>query len=121
MVDGGNSGNPPIIHPDGIIWHCLSVLDGSHLHVQDESNPLRGLTFPRVDGALPFIKMPCDDLLSITQKVTMNDIVSTLEECERLKKTSLIRSECKRILETMVCPLCIPQSESRCQGIVRKF
>jgi hypothetical protein len=41
--------------------------------------------------------MPRDDALSITQKVTMNDIVSTLEECERLKKTSLIRSECKRI------------------------
>jgi hypothetical protein len=58
VVDGGDDGNPPIVPPDGVIWRSLSVRVGNHLHVQDESNPSRGLTFPRVDGALPFIRMP---------------------------------------------------------------
>ena len=93
VIDGGDSGNPPIVPPDGTSWHCVSVLDGIRLCVPDDSNPLRGLTFPRVDGVLPFIKMPRDYALSITAEVTVNDIVDTLEECERLKKTSLIRGQ----------------------------
>jgi hypothetical protein len=58
VVNGGDDGNPPIVPPDGVIWHSLCIRVGNHLHVQDESNPSRGLTFPRVDGALPFIRMP---------------------------------------------------------------
>jgi hypothetical protein len=65
VVDGGNSGNPPVLPPDGINWHCVSVLDSSHLYVLDESNPLHGLTFPRVSGVLPFIKMLHDYALAI--------------------------------------------------------
>ncbi len=87
MIDGGNSGNPPIVPLDGTSWRCVSVLDGIHLYVPDDSNPLHGLTFPRVGGVFPFIKMPRDYALSITAEVTVNDIVDTLEECERLKKT----------------------------------
>ena len=94
MVDGGDIGNPPIIPPVGIIWHSVSVLD---LYIPDDSNPLRGLTFPRVDGVLPFIKMPRGYALAIYGKLTVNDIVSTLEECEMLKKTSLVRGDRKRI------------------------
>jgi hypothetical protein len=86
-------------------WHCVSVLDGIHLYVPDDSNPLRGLTFPRVDGVFPFIKMPRDYALSITKEVTVNDIVDTLEECERLKKTSLIRGQCKRIFRDYGQPI----------------
>jgi hypothetical protein len=97
VVDGGDFGNPPILPPDGINWRSVSVLDGYHLYVPDDSNPLRGLTFPRVDGVLPFIKMPRDCALAITEKVTINDIVATLEVCERLNKTPLIRGERKRI------------------------
>ena len=41
--------------------------------------------------------MPRDYALSITAELSVNDIVDTLEECERLKKTSLIRGQCKRI------------------------
>ena len=88
VVDGGDDGNPPVVPPDGGIWHCLSVLDGTHLHIQDESNPFCLLTFSRVDGALPFIRMPCDDALYI---------VANIEERERLKKTPLIRSNCEHI------------------------
>ncbi len=25
VVDGGDDGNPPIVPPDGVIWHSLSV------------------------------------------------------------------------------------------------
>ncbi len=55
VVDGGDDGNPPIHPPVGVNWHCLSVIGGNHLHVQDETDPCRGLTFARVDGTLPFI------------------------------------------------------------------
>ncbi len=97
VVDGGDDGNPPIVSPDGVIWHSLSVRVGNHLHVQDEFNPSCGFTFPRVDGALPFIRMPQKKSFAITRKITMKDIVAALEECERLKKTHLIRSDRKRI------------------------
>ena len=60
VIDGGDSGNPAIVPPDGTSWRCVSVVDSIHLYVPDDSNPLRGLTFPRVDGVLPFIKMPRD-------------------------------------------------------------
>jgi hypothetical protein len=33
----------------------LSVLGDNHLYVADETDPCRGLTFARVDSALPFI------------------------------------------------------------------
>jgi hypothetical protein len=34
VVDGGDVDNPPI-HPPGVNWHCLSIIKGTHLHVQD--------------------------------------------------------------------------------------
>jgi len=55
VVDGGDDGNPSIRPPDGLKWRCLSVLGGNHLYVADETDPCRGLTFARVDSALPFI------------------------------------------------------------------
>jgi hypothetical protein len=54
VVDGGDDGNPTICPPEGVNWRVLSVRDAIHLHVQDEHDPLRGLTFRRVDGVLPF-------------------------------------------------------------------
>ncbi len=55
VVDGGDDGNPPICPPDGVIWRCLAVRGEKHLHVQDETDPSRGLTFTHIDSALPFI------------------------------------------------------------------
>ncbi len=54
--------------------------------------------------------MPCDyALLSITTEETVNDIiVDTLEECERLKKTSLIRGQCQRIFGDYGQPVMYP-------------
>jgi hypothetical protein len=90
VIDGGDDGNPPIRPLDGVIWRCLAVRGGKHLHVQDETDPSRGLTFTRIDGALPFIRMPRQQSLAIMRQTMMNDIVAALEECEKLKKTSLI-------------------------------
>jgi hypothetical protein len=55
VVDGGDVDNPPIHPPDGVNWHCLSIIKGTHLHVQDETNPCLGLTSTHVGGCLPFI------------------------------------------------------------------
>ena len=55
VVDGGDDGNPPIQPPEGVHWRCILVRAGKYLHVQDETDPLRGLTFTLVDDALPII------------------------------------------------------------------
>ena len=97
VVDGGDVGNPPIQPPDGVTWHCLSVR-GSDLYVQDVTDPSLGLTFTRIGGdCLPFIRMPRGQSLDITGQTGMGDIISALEECEKLKSTSLKRSDNKRV------------------------
>ncbi len=57
VVEGEYDGNPPIQPPEGVHWHCILVRAGKYLHVQDETDPSRGLTFTR-DKALPFIRLP---------------------------------------------------------------
>ncbi len=52
VFDGGCHNNPPIRPPDGVQWCCILV---SQLHREDESNPSVGLTFPRINNALPFL------------------------------------------------------------------
>jgi hypothetical protein len=68
IVDGGDDGNPPIRPPEGVNWCSLSIREGIHLHVQDETDPFRGLTFRRVDGALPFAWLPRRQSLDTIQK-----------------------------------------------------
>jgi len=97
VVDGGDDGNPSIRPPDGLKWHCLSVLGGKHLYVADETDPCRGLTFAHVDSVLPFIRLPWQQSLAIIDSISMRDIVCALEECEKLKKTAVERSDGKHI------------------------
>jgi hypothetical protein len=97
VVDGGDDGNPAIRPPDGVNWHCLSVIGGNHLHIQDETDPNRGLTFSRVDNALPFIRLPRQQSLELYCQMSKTEIVCALEECEKMKKTSVKRSDNKRI------------------------
>jgi hypothetical protein len=54
-------------------------------------------TFARVDGALPFIRMPQQQSLGGIGQISMKDMVCALEECEKPKKTSVTRSDSKRI------------------------
>ena len=58
FVDGGDDGNPPIRPPKGVNWRSLSIREGIHLHVQDKTDQFHGVTFSRVDGALPFARLP---------------------------------------------------------------
>ena len=98
VVDGGDDGNPAIRPPDGVNWRCLSVIGGNHhLHIQDETDPSRGLTFRRVDSALPFIRLPRQQSLELYSQISVTDILCALEECEKMKKTSVKRSDNKRI------------------------
>jgi hypothetical protein len=97
VVDGGDDGNPPILPPDGVTWRCLSIIGGNHLHARDETDPCRGLSFARVGGVLPFIRFPRQQSLDIIRQMSLKDIVCALEECEKLKKTSVTRSDNKRI------------------------
>ena len=55
VFDCGCHNNPPIRPPDRVHWRCIPV---SQLHREDESNPSVGLTFPRINNALPFILVP---------------------------------------------------------------
>ncbi len=57
VVDGGYIGNPPMRPPDGIIWRCLSVSGGKELHIQDELDPSRGLTFRHL--VVPYLSFEC--------------------------------------------------------------
>jgi len=75
VVDGGDDGNPPILPPDGVTWRCLSIIGGNHLHARDETDPCRGLSFARVDSALPFIRLPRQQSLDIIGQMSLKDIV----------------------------------------------
>jgi hypothetical protein len=97
VVDGADDGNPPICPPEGVNWRVLSVRDAIHLHVQDEHDPLRGLTFRRVDGVLPFARLPRAKSLDVLKKMSMKEIISALEACEKLKRTPLRRGDHKHI------------------------
>ena len=59
IVDGGDDGNPPIHSPEGLFWCLLSVREGIHLHVQDETDPFRSLTCSHVDSVLLFLLLSC--------------------------------------------------------------
>jgi len=93
VVDGGDLGNPSIRPPDGVTWRPISVMKGEHIYVQDKVNPLCGLTFTRVDGVHPFIRLPRQMSLNILRQNGMEKIFSALEECLKMKRTSLVSSD----------------------------
>jgi len=97
VFDGGNNANPPLRPPDGLIWRCISIAAGTHLHVDDETNPHRGLTFSRLSNSLPFIRMPRSMALNIISNCQMKKIYNALEACEKMRKVSLVRSDRNRV------------------------
>ena len=47
VFDGGDSTTLPIKPPDGVLWRSISV---HQLHVDDETEPTLGLTYPKILG-----------------------------------------------------------------------
>ncbi len=97
VVDGGDLDNPSIRPPDGVTRHPISVMNGEHIFVQDNVDPFRGLTFTRVDGVRPFIRLSRQMSLNILRQNGTEKIFSALEECSKMKRTPLVRSDCKHI------------------------
>ncbi len=55
VFDSGDNTTPPIKPPDDVLWRFISV---TLLHVEDKTEPNIGLTYPKIDGVYPFIRMP---------------------------------------------------------------
>ncbi len=97
VFNGGVIDNPPIKPPDGVVWRCIPICEGTHVHICDEVDPYRGLTFKCVDNVLPFIRLPRGMSLDILSQVGHYSIIKSLHACEKLKRISLVRSDRKRI------------------------
>jgi hypothetical protein len=66
VVDGGCEMSPPIRPPHGIRWCPIPVRD---LHIEDELSGDIGISFPRIDGTSPFIRLPRQVSLEIISHV----------------------------------------------------
>ena len=93
VVDGGNKETHPIKPPDGFYWRCISV--GKGVHIEDEVNPQVGLTFSRVDNALPFIRLSRAIALGIIGNCSLTKIIDAIDAYLRIKKS--YRGNKKRI------------------------
>ena len=90
VFDGGNNNTPPIRPPNGIQWCSISVRE---LCTKDETRGDIGLTFPRIEGTSPFIRMPCTMALDIIGECGLPKIYKTLSSCEKLRRVALSRSD----------------------------
>jgi hypothetical protein len=81
VFDGGEIDNPPIKPPDGVDWRSIPIGVESHVHICDEVDPNRGLTFQRVDNVLPFIRLPRAMSLNILSQVGHYSIIKALHAC----------------------------------------
>jgi len=113
VFDGGNLTCPPIKPPDGLLWHSFPV---HMLHVEDEIDPNLGLTYLKIDGIRPFIRMPRNMSLSITANVGLKKIMNSLNACEKLRSTSLSRGDAKKVFSdygTRPTYVCVGPQASR--------
>lgn len=113
VFDGGNSACPPIKPPDGLRWISFPV---RMLHVDDETDPNLGLTYQKIDGIRPFIRMPRNMSLTITANVGLNKIMNSLNACEKLRSTSLSRGDAKKVFSdygTRPTYVCVGPQASR--------
>ena len=82
-----------ITPPKNVKWRCHHVSD---LHIQDDIRGDIGLTFCRIDGCLPFIRLPRNISLSIIGQCGLVKIYNALRACENLR-SPLCRSNKKRV------------------------
>ena len=67
------------------------------LHVEDETDPNIGLTYPMIDGVHPFIRMPRRMSLSILDECGLLKISKSLMACKNLRRRALSRGDAKRV------------------------
>jgi hypothetical protein len=92
VVDGRGEMSPPIRPPHGIRWRSTPVRD---LHIEDELSRDIGLSFPRIDGTSPFIRLPCQVSLEIIYHVGLPAIYDALSHCKKLRRVALCQSDRK--------------------------
>jgi hypothetical protein len=80
--------------PDGVMWRCINV---RMLHVEDETRPNIGLTFPKLDGVYPFIRLPRQLSLGIIAECGLDKVTRLLTACEMLRRTALCRGDASRV------------------------
>jgi hypothetical protein len=97
VFDGGANDNPPIRPLDDIVWQRIPVSEGKYVHISDEVDPHRLLTFQWLDNVLPFIRLPQAQSMNILFHTDHQAIIKALNACEKLKRTSPVRSDRKRI------------------------
>ena len=78
--------SPPIRPPDDFWWCSIPVWD---LHVEDKFSGDIVLSFPRIDGTLPFIQLPLQVSLEIISHVGLPAIYDALLHCEKLRRVAL--------------------------------
>ena len=93
VFDGGNLSCPPISPPKTVGWRCHHVSD---LHIEDDLRGDIGLTFRRIEGCLPFIRLPRNTSLDIIGRCGLKRIYAALQACENLR-SPLCRSNKKRV------------------------
>jgi hypothetical protein len=86
VFDGGNNNTPPLCPPNGFQWRSISVRE---LCTEDETRGDIGLTFPRIEGTSPFIRMPHTMALDIIGECGLPKIYKALNACEKLRSVVL--------------------------------
>lgn len=113
VFDGGDQTSSPIKPPDGLVWRSIPV---SLLHLEDETRPDIGLTYPMIDGVNPFIRLPRSMSLSIINDCGIDKITKSLIACLKLRSTALSRGDAKRVFTdygTRVTYACVGPQASR--------
>jgi len=75
----------------------------SDLHIEDDLRGDIGLTFRRIDGCLPFIRLPRNTSIDIFGRCGLNNIYAALRACENLR-SPLCRSNKKCVFTDLGKP-----------------
>jgi hypothetical protein len=89
-----NSSSKHIQPPNGIMWRCIHV---RMLHIEDEISPNIGLTYPKLDGVYPFIRLPRKQSLGLIAECGLEKVTKALTACEMLGPTALCRGNASRV------------------------
>ena len=119
VFDGGNATCPIISPPKNVKWSRHPVSD---LFIPDDIRGDIGLTFRRIDGSLPFIRLPRDISLSIIGKCGLKKIYNALQACQNLRPP-LLRSSKKRVFSDPGKPpryACIGPQASRTTPMIHE-